>query len=100
MKIQVADWTPYGSTIRVAMVPAEYTEGGANAAAGDALIEQIWKYFPTNGIMLVSAAQGGLRAYAPFQTETLVSLLEHEDLHYAELDLSIPPAVIEDELPF
>ena len=96
MKIQVAEVTPYGSPILVAIVPSEYT----NPSPGADLVMTIQKYYPTHPIMLVSVEPSGFRAYAAFETHMLLALIQLEYLDVVELDLSIPPPEKEEELPF
>ena len=96
MKIQVAEVTPYGSPVLVAIVPSEYT----NPSPGADLALTIQKYFPTHPIMLVSVERGGFRAYASFETHLLLALIQLEYLDLSELDLSIPPPEKDEEPPF
>lgn len=96
MKIQVAEIDPYGSIIIVAIVNSAYTVAGP----GDELLSQLQPYFKIHPIMLVSIEENGFRAYAPFQTHLLLALIQLENLSLRELDLSVPPAEEEEELPF
>ncbi|SFD83922.1 hypothetical protein [Massilia yuzhufengensis] len=96
MKIRVAEVTPYGSPILVAVVPSEYT----TPTHGADLIARIQPYFPIHPIMLVSIQGNGFQAYAPFETHRLLALIQLEYLDLNELDLSIPPPEKEEELPF
>jgi len=50
--------------------------------------------------MLVSVERDGFGAYAPFQTHTLLALLQLEHLTLHELDLDVPPAEKDEPLPF
>lgn len=94
MIVQTSEWTPYGAYIRVVLVPSEYTLAGP----GDRLIDRIMVYAPPYTVMLVSIEENGFRAYAPFQTQELLALLQLEELEYLPLDLSVPPP--DPELPF
>lgn len=96
MKIQVAEVTPYGSPVLVAIVPSECT----NPSSGAGMLRQIQPYFPTHPIMLVSVEGNGFRAYATFETHMLLALIQLENLDVIELDLSVPPSDTEEELPF
>jgi hypothetical protein len=96
MKIQVAEIDPYGSVIIVAIVASEFTV----ARSGDALIEKLQPYFRIHPIMLVSVQQNGFRAYAHFQTHLLLALIQLENLTLRDLDLSVPPEEVDEELPF
>lgn len=96
MKVRVAEIDPYGSIIIVAIVDSKYTVAGP----GDELLRQLQPYFKIHPIMLVSVEHNGFRAYAPFQTHLLLTLIQLENLHLRELDLSTPPAEEDEELPF
>lgn len=96
MKIQVAEVTPYGPPILVAIVPSEYTV----SATGPGLIRRIEPHYPTHPIMLVSVESNGFRAFAPFQTHKLLALIQLEYLQLTELDLEMPPPDRDEELPF
>lgn len=96
MKIQVAEITPYGAPILVAIVPSECT----NPSNGAAMLRQIEPYYPTHPIMLVSVEANGFRSYATFETHMLLALIQLEYLDVTELDLSVPPQEVEEELPF
>lgn len=96
MRVQIAEIDPYGSVIIVAIVDSTYTTTGT----GDELLRRLQPYFRIPPIMLVSVEQNGFRAYAPFQTHVLLALIQLENLTLRELDLSVPPAEIEEELPF
>lgn len=50
--------------------------------------------------MLVAVERDGFAAYAPFQTHTLLALLQLEQLTLHEIDLSVPPAEKDEPLPF
>lgn len=95
MKVQVAEITPYGAPILVALVPSQYT----TPAAGDELLGKIQQHYRAHPIMLVSVEPNGFRAYAKFQTHLLLALIQLEILDLHELDLSQP---VQDysELPF
>ena len=94
MRIQVAEVTPYGSPILIALVPSEFTL----SAAGDGLLSEIQRHYPTHPIMLVSVQPNGFRAYAKFQTHMLLALIQLEYLDLVEVDLAMAPP--EEELPF
>jgi len=96
MKIQVAEVTPYGSPVLVAIVSSEYT----NPSHGTGMLRQIQPYYPSHPIMLVSVEGNGFRAYATFETHMLLALIQLENLHATEIDLSMPPPEVEEELPF
>lgn len=96
MKIQVAEVTPYGSPILVALVDSEYT----TPTHGAGLIARIQPYYPTHPIMLVSVQGNGFQAYASFQTHLILALIQLEYLELTDLDLSVPPPEKEEELPF
>lgn len=59
-------------TVLVVLTDSEFTIAGP----GDALIERVRPYFPTLPVMFVSIEQNGFRAYAPFQTHTLLAYLQ------------------------
>ena len=61
---------------------------------------KLQKHFPLEPIMLVSVERDGFAAYAPFQTHTLLALLQLEQLTLHEIDLSVPPAEKDEPLPF
>lgn len=96
MKIQVAEVTPYGSPVLVAIVPSDCT----NPSNGAATLSRIQPYYPTHPIMLVSVEGNGFRAYATFETHMLLALIQLENLEVSELDLDVPPLEAEEELPF
>lgn len=96
MKIHTAEIEPYGSVIIVAIVDSKYTTAGA----GDDMLRRLQPYFRTHPIMLVSIESNGFRAYAHFQTHLLLVLIQLENLSLRELDLSIAPTEVEEELPF
>ena len=94
MKVTVGEFTPYGSVIIVAYVEAEYTYPGK----GDQLIARLFPYVKA-ATMLVATENGIPRAYAPFQTHLLLSLLQLENLPLREIDLTVP-AEIDEDPPF
>jgi hypothetical protein len=94
MRVNVGEFTPYGSLIIVAYVEPEYTYPGK----GDQLIARLFPYVKA-AIMLVTTENGIPRAYAPFQTQLLLSLLQLENLSLREIDLSVP-ADVDEEPPF
>lgn len=96
MKIHVAEVTPYGSPVLIAIVPSDFT----NPLNGPNLLQRIQPHYPTHPIMLVSIEENGFRAYATFETHMLLALIQLEFLDSTELDLSAPPRVAEEELPF
>ena len=96
MKIQVAEVTPYGSPVLIAIVPSDFT----NPSNGSGLVRRIQPYFPTHPIMLVSIQGNGFRGYAAFETHTLLALIQLEYLDLRELDLDTPPVEPDEELPF
>lgn len=79
----------------MALVASEFTE----EQAGRALILRIEKYFPTQGVMLISVEKNGFAACAYFQTHEYLALIQLDILTFEEIDLSIPP-VDNSELPF
>lgn len=94
MRISVAEVSPHGAPLIVAIVPSKFTHPGAGAA----MIERIQHHISNLPIMLVSIEDNGLRAYAPFQTHLLLVLIQLENLDLTVLDLNSPiPAA---ELPF
>lgn len=95
MRVQVAQWSPYGAAIAVAIVDSEHTL----EIAGKAMINRIGKYFPAQAVMLVSVEANGFRAFAYFQTHQYLALMQLEILTFDEVDLSVPP-VDDSELPF
>ena len=95
MKVHVAEITPYGAPILVAIVPSAYT----TPAAGDPLLRRIQRHYRAHPIMLVSVERNGYRAYAKFQTHLLLALIQLEMLDLVELDLDATP-IPEEELPF
>lgn len=96
MKIEVAEVTPYGSSILVALVDPQYT----TPTHGADLLARIQPYYPTHPIMLVSVQGNGFQAYAAFQTHLILALIQLEYLDLTELDLSVPAPQLEEELPF
>ncbi len=96
MKIQVAEVTPYGSPILIAVVEAKFID----AEHGNALILRIQPHFPLHPIMLVAVHEKGFKAHAHFQTHLLLALIQLEYLDLSELDLNAEPPATDDELPF
>jgi hypothetical protein len=95
MKIQVAEVTPYGAPILVAIVPPEYT----NPSYASSIVPTIQRHYPTHPIMLVAVDSNGFRAYAAFETHLLLALIQLELLELRDLDLTSPPPE-SDDLPF
>lgn len=95
MRVKVGQWTPYSTTIAVALVDSEFTV----QSAGQLLIKRIEKYYPSQAVMLVSVEDNGFRAYAYFQTHEFLALMQLDVIAFEEIDLSVPPAH-ESELPF
>lgn len=95
MRVKVAQWAPYSTSMAVAHVASEFTM----EAAGQLLIQRIEKYFPGQAVMLVSIEANGFRAFAYFQTHELLALMQLDTLSFTEVDLSVPP-VDDTELPF
>lgn len=96
MKIQVAEVTPFGSPVLIAIVATTFTD----PLNGPSMLERVQLYFRLHPIMLVSIQENGYRAYATFETHILLALIQLEFLDVTELDLSVPPADPDDELPF
>lgn len=96
MKIPVAQFSPYGPSIAIALVASQYT----NAEHGPAVLKRLSPHFPTQGIMLVSVEDNGFKAFATFQTGVLLALIQLEYLQFSEVDLHKPPALPEQDLPF
>lgn len=96
MRVKTATFSPHGAPIRVAIVDSQWLQ----PAAGDQLLAQLQSHFPLEPIMLVSIEEDGFGAYAPFQTHTLLALLQLEQLTLCEIDLSVPPAEKDEPLPF
>lgn len=96
MKVHVAEVTPYGSPILVAIVPSIYTE----RSTGPGMLLQLQAHYQRHPIMLVSMEKNGFRAYATFETHMLLALIQLEFLDLKEVDLSVPPCEEDDELPF
>lgn len=94
MIIQVAEVTPYGSPILVAIVESIFTQ----PAYGPDMVKRIQAHYPLYPIMLVSVEENGFRAHASFQTHLLLALIQLEHLQLVELDLDQPP--VEQPLPF
>ncbi|MFC5480452.1 hypothetical protein [Massilia suwonensis] len=96
MLIQVTEFAPHGSPIAVAIVDTAYTVKGA----AEPVLKKVAEYFPALPVMLVSIEANGFRAYAPFQTGELLALLQLEQLHFQEIDISLPAPGKDDPLPF
>lgn len=96
MRVKTATFSPHGAPVRIAIVDSQWAQPGA----GDELLAQLQKHFPCEPIMLVSIKRDGFGAYAPFQTHTLLALLQLETLALHEVDLSMPPAEKDEPLPF
>ncbi len=95
MLIRTAIFTPYGPDIIIALVPPPFTE----PEAGGLMLKRLHPFFPVSPIMLVSIQPNGFRAYATFQTSTLLALLQLENLTFTALDIFSPP-VKDVDLPF
>ena len=96
MRVLAAEIEPYGAPILVGIVDSLYT----SVEAGDALLKRLQPYFPIHPIMLVSVEQNGYRAHAPFETHRLLALIQLEQLTLHEIDLSVPPPMRDEPLPF
>jgi len=96
MKVQVAEVTPFGSPVLIAIVPTTFT----GPVSGPGMLQKLQPYYRLHPIMLVSLEKNGFRAYATFETHMLLALIQLEFLDLTELDLSIPPPDPDDELPF
>ncbi len=96
MKVQVAEVTPYGSPVLVAIVPSIYTD----QSNGPKMLTRLQPYFRCHPIMLVSVEKNGFRAYATFETHMLLVLIQLEYLELKGIDLSVAAADEGDELPF
>lgn len=94
MLVRIAEAVSHGASFVVAIVPSEFT----TPKTGPAMISRIQRHRPTMPIMLVSIEDNGPRAYAPFETHVLLSLLQLENLQLELLDLEA--AILEPELPF
>lgn len=95
MRVHVAEITPYGSPIIVAIVPSEFTEKTSSTE----LIDRIEKHQRIYSVMLVSVERNGFRTHAKFQTHVLLALIQLEYLDLVEIDLD-QPAFEDPELPF
>lgn len=96
MRVQAAEIDPYGAPIMVVVVESVHTLAGP----GDVLLRRLQPYFPLHPIMLVSVQPNGYRAYAPFETHRLLALIQLEQLTLQEVDLSVPPFMEDEPLPF
>lgn len=95
MRVKVAQWTPYGTAMAVALVASEFTA----QSAGQVLIQRIEKYYPGQAVMLISVEHNGFRAFAYFQTHEFLALIQLDVLAFDEIDMSVPP-VDNSGLPF
>jgi hypothetical protein len=73
--------------IALAFAPARYLGPGV----GDALLARLTPYFPGLPIMLVSIKGGKRRAYATFDTSTLLAELDLDGIEEHPVDLDAPP---------
>lgn len=96
MLVQVAEVTPFGAPVLIAVVPSGYTE----PSNGPNMLRRLQPYYRHHPIMLVSVEQNGFRAYATFETHMLLALIQLEFLDLTDLDLSVPAPEQDDELPF
>ncbi|KQQ87225.1 hypothetical protein [Massilia sp. Leaf139] len=92
MRVQVTQFAPHGSPIVVAVVASAFTLKDA----AEPVLKKVAEHYPALPVMLVSIEPNGFRAYAPFQTGELLALLQLEQLHFEEIDISLPP---EDDAP-
>ena len=96
MRIHVTQFAPHGSPIVVALVKSRFTVRGA----AESVLKKVAEHFPAQPVMLVSIEPNGFRAYAPFQTGELLSLLQLETLEVKEIDISLPAPERDVPLPF
>jgi hypothetical protein len=73
-------------TILVVLTDSKYTVAGP----GDELLAKVRPQFPTLPGMLVSIEERGFRAYAHFQTHTLLAYLQIPFIEWYDLDLNAP----------
>lgn len=76
-----------GVRIALAFAPARYLGPGV----GDALLARLTPYFPGLPIMLVSIKGGKRRAYATFDTSTLLAELDLDGIEEHPVDLDATP---------
>lgn len=76
-----------GVRIALAFAPARYLGPGL----GDALLARLTPYFPGLPIMLVSIKGGKRRAYATFDTSTLLAELDLDGIEEHPVDLDAAP---------
>jgi hypothetical protein len=81
-------------TVLVVLTESQFTVAGP----GDDLLAKIRPHFPTLPVMLVSIEDSGFRAYAPFQTHTLLAYLQIPLIHWHDLDMAAP--LPEEDPPF
>jgi len=96
MRVQVAEVTPFGAPVLIAIAPSSFTE----PSNGPSMLQRLQPYYRRHPIMLVSVEANGFRAYATFETHMLLALIQLEFLDLSELDLGVPPIDQDDELPF
>ena len=90
MKIDAAAVLINRTRVAIALVGANVTEPTSDA--GDRIIRLVQPFFPLLPIMLVSIQDNGFRAYAHFQTPTLLSLVQLLAIPWQDYDLANPPA--------
>lgn len=95
MKLRAGIVSVRGVRIALAFAPARYLGAGM----GDALLARLTPYFPGLPIMLVSIKAGKRRAYATFDTSTLLAELDLDNIEEHPVDLDTPPPDTR-ELPF
>jgi hypothetical protein len=54
------------------------------------LLRNLTPYFPPMGIMLVTVGDNGFRAFATFQTQAILALLQLQQLAFLPLDAPLP----------
>lgn len=84
--------------LQVAVFLVEPNE--AVAGAGDRILDRIARHLPAVPAMLVAIDDNGFRAYAHFQTHTLLAYLQIPLITWGELDIWAEPPEVEEELPF
>lgn len=92
MKVQVA--TTYFRKTLMAIVLVDDLPTPETAEEID---YRLRPFFPTCPCMFVAICDNGFAAYAPFQTHTLLALIQLDELAFHEIDLNAPPEVA---LPF